>query len=179
MKKIALLVCILALAMCTSAQTLITFQNLTPSSTPIPVPDSFGTLDWEHVYSVDPVQWTGAGPGFTNGPDAVIAFVGGNHVCIFSPSACKATISGSAAMPRFQAQSASVSAGYQQNVVTFVGYLAGVEVGRQDFNLTVTNQVIDFPTTWGTIDQLKIWPHVGGGQFGSVVFYTLTIMPEP
>ena len=32
MKKIALLVCILALAMCTSAQTLITFQNLTPSS---------------------------------------------------------------------------------------------------------------------------------------------------
>ena len=175
MKKIALLVCILALAVCASAQTLITFSNLTPSSTPIPVPDSFGTLDWEHVYSVDPVQWTGAGPGFTNGPDAVIAFVGGNHVCIFSPSACKATISGSVTKPQFQAISASVSAGYQENTVTFVAYLAGVEVGRQAFDLTVTNQVIYFPTAWGNIDQLKIWPSVGGGQFGSVVFYTGTI----
>lgn len=179
MKKIALLVCILALAVCASAQTLITFSNLTPSSSPISVPNGYGNLDWEHVHSVDPLLWAGSGPGFTNGPDAVSAFVGGNYVCVFQPAACRATISGSAAMPRFQALSASVSAGYQQNVVTFVAYLAGVEVGRQDFNLTVTNQVIDFPTTWGTIDQLKIWPHVGGGQFGSVVFYTLTIMPEP
>src|ERR1035441_772249 len=120
MKKIALLVCILALAVCASAQTMITFSNLTPSSSPIPVPNGYGNLDWEHVHSVDPLQWPGAGTGFTNGPDAVIAFVGGNYVCIFQPAACRATISGTAAMPRFQAQSASVSAGYQQNVVTFV-----------------------------------------------------------
>jgi hypothetical protein len=179
MRKFALLVCILALAMSASAQIMITFSNLTPATSPTPIPNGYGPLDWEHVYTVDPILWAGSGPGFTNGPDAVIAFVGGNYVCIFQPSACKATISGCTAMPHFQAMSASVSAGYQQNVVTFIAYLGGVEVGRQDYNLTVTNQVIYFPTSWGTIDQLKIWPHVGGGQFGSVVFYTLTVMPEP
>jgi hypothetical protein len=178
-RKIALLVCILALAMCASAQTLITFSNLTPSTSPTPVPNGYSNLNWEQFYSVDPLQWGGSGPGFTNGPDAVIAFVGGNFVCFFQPAACKATISSSAALPHFQAQSASVSAGYQQNVVTFVAYLGGVEVGRKDYTLTVTNQIINFPASWGTIDQLKIWPNPTAGAYGSTVFYTLTIQPEP
>ena len=179
MRKIALLVCILALAMCASAQTLIDFSNLTPSTSPTPVPNGYANLNWEHLYSVDPLQWGGSGSGFINGPDAVIAFVGGNFLCFFQPDVCRATISSSAALPHFQALSASVSAGYQQNVVTFVAYLGGAEVGRQDYTLTVTNQIINFPASWGTIDQLRIVPNPAGPAFGSTVFYTLTIQPEP
>ena len=178
MKKVALFATVLlALATCASAQTMIRFSELTPSTSPSPVPNGYHGLDWEHVYSVAPLRWPGSGPGFFNGPDAVVAFVGGNYVCFFQPSACRASIRG-AAMAHFQVMEASVSAGYQQNVVTFIAYRGGAEVGRQDYNLTVRNRLIHFPSSWGMIDQLAIWPHALRHAVGSVVFYTLTVMPE-
>jgi hypothetical protein len=182
MKKIALLVCILAVAMCATAQPAppgpmtISFSNLTPSTSPTPVPNGYAHLNWEYFYSVSALQWGGSGPGFKDGPDVVVAFVGGNYVCFFQPAACRGTISGGA-MAHFHAMSASVSAGYQDNVVTFIAYRGGAEVGRQDYNLTVRNQVIDFPPSWGIIDQLVVWPHPTRNSFGSIVFYELSLRP--
>jgi hypothetical protein len=183
MKKIALLVCILALAICAAAQpgppgqTMISFNHLTPSTSPTPVPNGYAHLNWEYIYSVSPVEWGGSGRGFTDGPHAVIAFVGGNYVCYFQPAACRATISGGD-VARFHVMSASVSAGYQDNVVSFIAYRGGTVVGTQDYNLTVRNQVIDFPPGWGVIDQLVVWPHPTRHSFGSVVFYELSVRPR-
>jgi len=190
MKNRALLVCLLAVALVlpASAQVMLVFSDLTPSNVPIVVPNGYSNLNWHYVYSVAPLLWTsgggptvpcatGAGPGFTNGPDAVVGFVGGNCVCVQEPMACQSSINGTSTMPQFQVISASVSAGWQASKVTFIAYLGGVPVGSVDYDLTVTNQLITFPTQWGYIDHLKIWPHVSNGQFGSVVFYAITINP--
>lgn len=190
MKRRALLVFLLAatLALPASAQMMLTFTDLTPSNVPIVVPNGYQDLNWHYVYSVAPLLWTsgggpakfcatGAGPGFKNGPDAVVGFVGGNCVCVQEPTACQASINGSSTVPQFQVISASVSAGWQDTTVTFIAYLGGVPVGSVDYHLTVANQIITFPADWGYIDHLKIWPHVGNGQFGSVVFYAIIMNP--
>src|SRR5450755_103099 len=125
MKKVALLVTILALAMCASAQQLIDFTHLTDTNVPSSIPENYMGLHWVGIDSVDALSYGDAGPGFFTGPEAMVAF-GGGPLCFpnyggavndgsAAKNICQSSISvgiGPNALATFQAVSASVAAGW-------------------------------------------------------------------
>src|SRR5664279_3708312 len=77
MKKVALLVTVLALAMCASAQQLIDFTHLTDNNTPQAIPENYAGMHWANLDAVDALTYADAGAGFFTGPEVMVAFGGG------------------------------------------------------------------------------------------------------
>ncbi len=157
MKKLSLLLLLLALVVSTSAQANLNFADLPDARVPTPMPAGYGDLNWTAVSYVNPLEWSGAGPGFKNqqyiaGTD--VAFGGG--LCL--GSACASSLSWPFG---FQVVSADVAAGYTSNSITVIAYNKGKFVGSQVYHLTTQVQTIAFPIQWDVITQLVIQPQLG------------------
>src|SRR5271169_1053763 len=177
MKKILVLfACVLALALGVSAQENLNFADLPLVSSPTLMPNGYGQLNWDNIYYVNPAQWSGAGPGYKDGPIGGIlrpqdvAFVG-NKVCRLLQEACFGTISSPGGPTSFQAISAVVAGGFGPTNITVLAYNNGSYVGSQFYSLTTQMQPLNFPSTWGSITQLTFQTDAGG----DLVFYQLQV----
>jgi len=184
MKRIGLLLCIvIAAALCATGQTLIDFSDMPSVNVPVPVPDDYPAgsyLNWDNFYYVSPLLWSGAGPGFTTGPEIRLAFVGG-PMCS-TGGMCSASIKVPVtpnSTASFQPLSITLSSGWVANNVVVVAYDHSKFLGSVVWNLTTTAQSFDFPTYWTTVTQLRFFPSPAQGQQGSTVIYTLSLNIEP
>lgn len=64
MKKVALLLLLVALAISASAQATLDFSDLPDARTPTPMPNGYGNLNWSSVSYVNPFEWSGAGQAY-------------------------------------------------------------------------------------------------------------------
>ena len=170
----SLLICLLALVMGASAETL-SFAQLPVAMNPTLVPNGYANLDWSGFSYVDPI-WSGAGPGFRQGPNALnVGFMGGK-LCELTEISCSASISsntigaGATTLAGFQVKSAIVAAGYHSETINVLAYNHGQYVGSQTYNLGTSLQSISFPSNWGMITQLVI-----DTTAGTVVLYDLEL----
>lgn len=162
-KTLVLLACIVALALGASAQENLNFANLPLVSTPAPMPSGYGQLNWSNILYVDPSEWSGAGPGYKDGPVGEdVAFVGGK-VCRLLQEYCFGTISSLGASTSFQAVSATVAGGFGPTQITVTAYNNGNYVGSSAYLLGTQMQILNFPSKWGSITQL-VFQTSGGGD---------------
>jgi hypothetical protein len=162
-KTLVLLACIVALALGASAQENLNFANLPLVSTPAPMPSGYGQLNWSNILYVDPSEWSGAGPGYKDGPVGEdVAFVGGK-VCRLLQEYCFGTISSLGASTSFQAVSATVAGGFGPTQITVTAYNNGNYVGSSAYLLGTQMQILNFPSSWGSITQL-VFQTSGGGD---------------
>jgi hypothetical protein len=172
MKYLTLLVLLLGLAIAASAQGTVNFSNLPDVSSPTPMPNGYGGVNWAGVFYVDPWEWGGAGPGFKhaqNGPGKDVAF--SPYAC--GGITCYASIT-SVDGKGFLLFSATAAAGYESKAPTplvALAYSHGQYVGTQTFMLTTDLQQLDFPPAWGAVTQVVFQ--------GSVVFYDMTLQILP
>jgi len=172
-KTLVLLTLALALVLGAAAQENLSFSDLPLVSSPTLMPNGYGQLNWSNIFYVDPSQWSGAGPGYKDGPVGGIlrpqdvAFVG-SKVCRLAQEACFGTIS-SNGLTSFQAVSAVVAGGYGQTYITVFAYNNGNYVGSAFYSLTTQMQTLNFPSSWGSITQLTFQTANGG----DLVFYDL------
>lgn len=170
-KTLVLLACALALSLGATAQEQLTFSDLPLVSTPTLLPNGYGQLTWSNFFYVDPVEWSGAGPGYKLGPDrGDVAFIGGK-ICLYYPllggnvtlpSACYGTITSAGGPISFQAVSAMAAAGFSPNNVIVTAYNNGKYVGSSVYNLSTLPQSISFPASWGAITELVIQTDASG-----------------
>src|SRR5208283_2960582 len=156
----SLLICLLALVMGASAETL-SFAQLPIAMNPTLIPNGYANLDWSGFFYVDPI-WSGAGPGFRQGPSALnVGFMGGK-LCELTEVSCSASISSNAVgagvttLAGFQVKRAIVAAGYHSETINVIAYNHGQYVGSQTYSLGTSLQSISFPSNWGMITQLVI-----------------------
>ena len=183
MKKVAWLVTVLlAVTLSASAQQMIDFTHLTPTSTPQPVPDGYRGLRWVNLDYVAVPLYAFAGDGFKTGPEAQIAFGGGplcyqkhggtttTNICEASIAAGIGPIARSSFRPDYMVVSEGWSSDGSQSIVVDA-YDNGIKVGSQKFNLQANAQKFKlvFPNWWGAVTELKIHPSPGG----SFVLYVL------
>lgn len=169
-KTLVLLACLLALAIGASAQENLSFADLPLVSSPAPMPNGYGQLNWTNVFYVNPGQWSGAGPGYKDGPVGKdVAFVGGK-VCRLLQEYCYGTISSNGGPTSFQAVSATVAGGFGPTNITVTAYNNGQYVGSSFYVLNPQIQILNFPSSWGSITQLVF--QIPGG--GDLVLYDLT-----
>lgn len=188
MKRIGLLLSfVVAVALCAGAQQMmITFSDMPSVVAPTPLPDNYPTgtyLTWDDIYYVSPMLWSGAGPGFLSGPDARVAFLGGD-MCKQTPAICSATIKipvGPNATMSFQPINMVVAAGWYPNNVVVLAYNQGQFVGSMPLRLGTTAHIYNFPAHWTNVTQLTFIPSpISGaakrpGQAGSMVIYAFTL----
>lgn len=185
MKKVVILAFALAVAVAlpAGAQNLVDFTHLSSTPTPTPVPASYAGLMWTTLDYVDAVQYADAGPGFTTGPEVMLAF-GGGPLCFPAYGGqrnngapfkhiCDAAIEVGPGSPNavFQLNAMTVAAGWHAtgDFITVSAYNNGVQVGTDTrFDLTTASQRIVLPA-WGPITQLVIHPN----PLGSFVIYVL------
>ena len=177
----AVLACVLALSFGAVAQSQISFSNLPLVSQPTPLPAGYYGLNWANIFYVDPVKWSGAGPGFmlSSALNRDVAFVGGASCTCCPPvnQACFGSISVSStggvgnSEISFQALSATVAAGFYPNSITVLAYNHGKYVGTAVYNLNTQLQALLFPPSWGEITQLTFQTEAGG----DLVFYGLAV----
>src|SRR3974390_1056165 len=133
-KMLVLLALVLALAFGATAQENLNFGNLPLVSMPTLMPNGYGQLNWTNIYYVDPVLWSGAGPGYKDGSiggnlrQVDVAFVG-SRACRLEREACFGTISSLGGPTSFQAVSATVAGGYGPSYVIATAYNNGNYVG--------------------------------------------------
>jgi hypothetical protein len=169
MKYLTLFLLILGLAISAAAQATINFANLPDVSTPSPLPNAYGGVNWSGVFYVDPLKWAGAGNGFKHtenmaGTDVAFA----PYAC--GTSTCYASISsqdGKAFLLRY----ANAAGGYGSNPLIVTAYNHGAYVGTQRYMMTTNVQELDFPPSWGGVTQVVFQ--------GSVVFYDLSLYLIP
>jgi hypothetical protein len=173
MKKTLLLVAFaLALAIGATAQENLTFADLPLVSSPTLMPNGYGQLNWDNIFYVNPAQWSGAGPGYKDGPiggtlrPQDVAFVG-SKICRLSQEPCYGTISSQGGSTSFQAISAVVAGGFGPTNITVTAYNNGNYVGSQFYILGTQLQTLNFPSSWGSITQLVFQTADGG----DLVFY--------
>jgi len=173
MKKTLIVIAFaLAAALAASAQLNLTFGDMPLVSTPSPLPNGYGGLNWTNIFYVDPNQWAGAGPGYKLGPMGAsmraqdVAFVGGK-VCRLLQEYCYGTISSPGGPTAFQPISAMVAAGFSPTYVIVTAYNNGNYVGAASYPLAVQLQTLNFPSSWGAVTQLT-FQTVNGGD---LVFY--------
>jgi len=172
MKYIALLILVLGMAIGASAQATINFGDLPDVSSPTPLPNGYGGVNWSGVFYVDPFEWPGADKGFKHNRDTAgrdVAFTG--YLCV--SNACYASIS-SQDGKAFLLTEAHVAAGYSNKLpspLVVLAYNHGQYMGTQTFLLTSDLQELDFPPSWGGVTQVVFE--------GSVVFYDLTLYLTP
>lgn len=178
---VAVLACVLALSLGGVAQSQISFANLPLVSQPTPVPSAYYGLNWNNIFYVDPLKWSGAGPGFmlSSVLNRDVAFVG-SAACTCCPPvhpSCSGSItvsptgSNSNTQIPFQALSAVVAAGFYSNDITVLAYNRGNFVGMAAYNLNTQLQTLLFPPSWGEITQLTFQTEAGG----DLVFYGLAV----
>jgi hypothetical protein len=166
----------LALALEATAQENLTFFDLPLVSSPTLMPNGYGQLNWSNIFYVDPSQWSGAGPGYKDGPIGGIlrpqdvAFVG-SKACRLAQEACYGTISSPGGRTSFQAVSAVVAGGFGQTYITVYAYNNGNYVGSAFYRLNTQMQTLNFPSSWGSITQLTFQTAAGG----DLVFYDLQV----
>jgi hypothetical protein len=169
-KTLVLLACLLALALNASAQENLSFADLPLVSSPAPMPNGYGQLNWSNIFYVNPGQWSGAGPGYKDGPVGKdVAFVGGK-VCRLLQEYCYGTISSNGGPTSFQAVSATVAGGFGPTNITVTAYNNGTYVGSEFYSLTTQLQTLNFPSSWGSITQLVFQIPDGG----DLVFYNVS-----
>ena len=182
LRRIGLLVClVLATALfATAQQMMIDFSDMPTVNRPVPLPDDYplGTgMTWDALYYVSPNLWSGAGPGFTTGPDVRVAFLGGD-MCKQTPTICTASIKLPVApnsTNSFQPISMNLSAGWANNQVVVIAYFHSQLVGQVTWNLTTDSQTFNFPSEWTQVTQLRFFPGPIQHASGSVVIYTFTL----
>lgn len=94
------------------------------------MPNGYGNLDWDNFFYVDPVAWSGAGPGYhlgSRGQD--VAFIGGLY-CRLGGNSCTGTLSNAGGL---KLVSADVAGGFGPAAVTAVAYNHGTYVGTMNF----------------------------------------------
>lgn len=177
MKKILVLFAgVLALALGATAQENLNFADLPLVSSPTLMPNGYGQLNWNNIYYVNPNEWSGAGPGYKDGPiggtlrPQDVAFVGGK-VCRVLQEACFGTITSASGPTSFQAVSATVAGGFGPTNMTVLAYNNGNYVGSAFYSLTTNMQTLSFPSSWGSITQLTFQTDAGG----DLVFYDLQV----
>lgn len=178
---VAVLAFVLVLTLGMVAQTQVSFSNLPLVSQPAPVPSGYYGLNWSNISYVDPVKWSGAGPGFMLNAalNRDVAFVGTASCTCCPPvhSACFGSIlvssTGGTGNPEisFQALSATVAAGFNPNSITVLAYNHGNYVGTAVYNLEAQLQTILFPPSWGEITELTFQTEAAG----DLVFYGLAV----
>ena len=170
-KTLVLLACILALAIGAAAQENLNFANLPLVSSPSPMPNGYGQLNWTNINYVDPFLWSGAGPGYRDGPTGEdVAFVG-SKVCRLLLEYCFGTITNNGGPTSFQAVSATVAGGLGPTNITVTAYNNGNYVGSSFYILGTQKQILNFPSSWGSITQLTFQTAAGG----DLVFYDLNV----
>jgi hypothetical protein len=94
-KTLVLLACLMALAVGATAQEQLNFTTLPLVTSPSPMPNGYGHLDWGNFFYVNPLGWSSAGPGYKLEPeDGDVAFIGGAY-CQLGPgqTICFGTLS--------------------------------------------------------------------------------------
>ena len=174
-KTLVLLTLALALVLGAAAQENLSFSDLPLVSSPTLMPNGYGQLNWSNIFYVDPSQWSGAGPGYKDGPVGGIlrpqdvAFVG-SKVCRLAQEACFGTIGGNSPIS-FQAVSAVVAGGFGPTNITVFAYNNGTYVGSAFYSLTTQMQTLNLPPSWGSITQLTFQTEAGG----DLVFYDVQV----
>lgn len=169
MKYLTLLILVLGLAIGVNAQSTITFSDLPDISTPSPMPNGYGGVNWSGVFYVDPFGWPGAGAGFKQahrslGKDVAFSpYACGSVTCYASISSVDGRV--------FFLYSATAAAGYGKNPVVVTAYRDGQYLGSQSFMMTTDLQQLDFPPEWQGVTQVVFQ--------GSVVFYDVTLQILP
>jgi hypothetical protein len=175
-KTLILFACVLAQALGATAQENLNFAGLPLVSSPTLMPNGYGQLNWSNIYFVNPFAWSGAGPGYKDGPVGGIlrpqdvAFVG-SKVCRLLQEACFGTISSAGGPTSFQAISATVAGGFGPTNITVLAYNNGTYVGSAYYSLTTSMQTLNFPSSWGSITQITFQTADGG----DLVFYDLQV----
>ena len=160
MKKVALLTCLLALAISAGAQTL-NLASLPATLTPTQVPNGFGGFQWTGADYVSPA-WSGANRGFRLGPDADDVIFGGGPICRTEPIACEMSISSNFEFKAMSAQLASAQTSASTSQIVVTAYLNGTFVGSQQYTLSSASMSkIVFPASWGLVTELVIHPKAG------------------
>ena len=168
-RTLVLLACILTVALSAAAQENLNFANLPLVNSPALMPNGYGQLNWTNIFYVDPYEWSGAGPGYKLGPVGKdVTFVGGK-VCRLYQEACFGTITSMGGPTSFQVVSATVAGGFGLTNLTVTAYNNGAYVGSSAYLLNTQMQVLDFPSSWGSITQLVF--QIPGG--GDLVVYDL------
>ena len=169
-KTLVLFACILALALAATAQENLNFADLPLVGSPALMPNGYGQLNWTNIFYVDPSKWSGAGPGYKDGPiDQDVAFVGGK-VCRLLQEVCFGSISSAGGPTSFQAVSAVVAGGFGPTDITVTAYNNGKYVGSSFYILGTHTQTLNFPSSWGSITKLVF--QTSGGR--DMVLYDLS-----
>jgi hypothetical protein len=189
MKKVTLFATtILALAMCASADDKIDFTHLSPSTTPQAIAYGYNNMVWtgiDYVSAERYEKWLVSngypeGDGFTTGPEAQVALIGGplcyqKYGGATTTDVCRGSITSAvAAEGTFRPHYIIGSEGWIQDghqFVTVEAYLNGNKIGSQRFDLGVDAKKFQLvlPNSWGQVSELVLWPSPGG----SFVLYVL------
>ncbi len=171
-QTICITICLLTLVVGATAQTQqINFADLPLLAAPTPMPLGYGGMNWANFWYVDPALWPGAGPGYQNLlTHKDVAFIGGQF-CGQVSLGCYGVINflGSSFVP----VGAVMAAGFQANRITVLAYNNGNFVGSVSYNLTITPQVVKFPTSWGAITEMQVQTD----EAGDLVLSDLSIHP--
>ena len=172
MKKIlVLLACLLALAIAATAQEDLNFATMPLVSTPSPMPNGYGQLNWTNFFYVDPHQWSGSGPGYMHGPVGQdVAFVGGK-ICRLMQEVCYGTVRSEGGPTGFQPVRAVVAGGFGPTYIIVTAYNNGNYVGSISLPLGTQMRTLNFPASWSSITQL-VFMTTGGGD---LVLYDLQV----
>jgi hypothetical protein len=161
-KTFVLLACVVALAFGASAQEDLNFADLPLVSTPSPMPNGYGQLNWNNIFYVDPYLWSDSGPGYKDRPTREdVAFVG-SKVCRLLQEACYGTITPSNVHIVFAPVSAIVAGGFGPTYLMVTAYNNGSYVGSMSFPLGTQMRTLTFPVSWGFITQLTFQADAGG-----------------
>jgi len=176
-KTIVLLACLLALATGAIAQEQLNFDNLPLLSSPSPMPNGYGNLNWGNFFYVNPYAWSGAGPGYMLGPQGEdVAFIGGEYCRLGGGNSCFGTLSDAGG---FQLVSAQVAGGFGPAAITATAYNNGTYVGSANFFVGTQMETLNFPSSWGVVTEVSIQVT---GQTNDLVVYKLslyTIVQDP
>ena len=149
---IGLFFCLLALAAGASAQEQLNFADLPSVSTPSPMPNGYGQLDWGNFFFVDPSQYLGAGPGYKLlGTRQDVVFIGSKN-CRLVGYTCYGTLSNARG---FQLVSATAAAGFRPELITVTAYNNGKLLGSTTYFLNTWMETLTFPS-WGIATEVII-----------------------
>ena len=142
-----LFICAFALVTSANAQENLNFADLPLVSTPSPMPNGYGQLNWgNNLFYVNPYAWAGAGPGFRLGPQGEdVVFVGARN-CRLVSYTCYGTLTDSLG---FQLVSANAAAGFGPTTVLVTAYNDGNVLGSANYFLTTQMRTLNFPQSWG------------------------------
>jgi hypothetical protein len=172
MKSLSLFACLslcLLAAVNAGAQQELDFSTLPLLSSPSPMPNGYGQLDWGNFFYVDPFEWPDAGAGYKlEGANKDVAFIGGEY-CQLSGKTCYGTLSSAAG---FEIVSANVAGGFGPAAITATAYKNGAYVGTANFFVGTSMETISFPSSWGTINEVSLQVT---GQTNDLVVYKVAV----